>query len=69
MKISGLQPVTVSDFPGRLAAIIFTQGCNFRCPFCHNSSLLAMDAESLIGLDSIFTFLQKRKKLLEFAAF
>jgi pyruvate formate lyase activating enzyme len=65
MKISGLQPVTVSDFPGRLAAIIFTQGCNFRCPFCHNSSLLAMDAEALIGLDSIFTFLQKRKKLLD----
>lgn len=65
MKISGLQPVTASDFPGRLAAIIFTQGCNFRCPFCHNGSLLAMDSESLIGLDAIFTFLHKRKKLLD----
>ena len=65
MKISGLQPVTASDFPGRLAAIIFTQGCNFRCPFCHNGSLLAMDSESLVWLDSIFTFLHKRKKLLD----
>ncbi|MBW2467492.1 MAG: anaerobic ribonucleoside-triphosphate reductase activating protein [Deltaproteobacteria bacterium] len=65
MKISGLQPVTASDFPGRLAAIVFTQGCNFRCPFCHNGSLLAMDSESLIDLDAIFTFLHKRKKLLD----
>ena len=65
MKISGLQPVTASDFPGRLAAIIFTQGCNFRCPFCHNGSLLAMDTESLIDLDAIFTFLKKRRKLLD----
>ena len=65
MKISGLQRVTASDFPGRLAAIIFTQGCNFHCPFCHNSSLLPMDADSLIGEDTVFGFLQKRKRLLD----
>ena len=65
MKISGLQPVTASDFPGRLAAIVFTQGCNFRCPFCHNGSLLAMDSENLIDLDAIFTFLHRRRKLLD----
>jgi pyruvate formate lyase activating enzyme len=64
MKISGLQPVTVSDFPGRLAAIVFTQGCNFHCPFCHNGSLLPMDADALIGEDTVFAFLQKRQKLL-----
>jgi pyruvate formate lyase activating enzyme len=64
MKISGLQRVTASDFPGRLAAIVFTQGCNFHCPFCHNSSLLPMDADSLIGEDTVFGFLQKRKSLL-----
>jgi len=65
MKIGGLQPVTASDFPGRMAAIIFTQGCNFHCPFCHNGSLLPMDADSLIGEDTVLGFFQKRRKLLD----
>jgi pyruvate formate lyase activating enzyme len=65
MKIGGLQPVTASDFPGRMAAIVFTQGCNFHCPFCHNSSLLPMDAPDLLGEDAVLTFLQKRRKLLD----
>lgn len=47
-----------------MAAIIFTQGCNFRCPFCHNAGLLPMDSESLIAVDSVFAFLQRRKSLL-----
>jgi len=64
MKIGGLQPVTASDFPGRLAAIVFTQGCNFQCPFCHNGRLLPMDADSLIEEDTVLGFLQKRRKLL-----
>jgi pyruvate formate lyase activating enzyme len=64
MKISGLQPVTASDFPGCLAAIIFTQGCNFHCPFCHNARLLPMDAYALIDENFVFGFLQKRQKLL-----
>jgi len=46
MRIGGLTPFTLSDFPGRTAAIIFTQGCNFRCPFCHNASLLPLSASS-----------------------
>ena len=37
--IGGFQPFSLSDFPGRAAAILFTQGCNWRCPFCHNRSL------------------------------
>jgi len=65
MKISALQPVTASDFPGRVAAIVFTQGCNFHCPFCHNGSLLPMDADCLINEDIVFGFLQKRRKLLD----
>ena len=65
MKIGGLQPVTASDFPGRMAAIVFTQGCNFHCPFCHNSSLLPMDAADLLGKDAVLGFLQKRRKLLD----
>jgi pyruvate formate lyase activating enzyme len=65
MKIGGLQPVTASDFPGRMAAIVFTQGCNFHCPFCHNASLLPMDAEAMLGEDTVLGFLQKRRKLLD----
>ncbi len=40
MKIGGFQPFTLTDFPGKVAAIVFTQGCNFRCPFCHNVELV-----------------------------
>ena len=65
MKIGGLQPVTASDFPGRMAAIVFTQGCNFHCPFCHNSSLLPMGADARIAEDCVWSFLQKRQKLLD----
>jgi len=65
MKIGGLQPVTASDFPGRLAAIIFTQGCNFQCPFCHNGNLLPMDADSLLEENMVLSFLHSRRKLLD----
>lgn len=64
MKIAAMQPVTASDFPGCMAAIVFTQGCNFRCPFCHNPSLLNMDGETTLEIDDILTFLQKRRGLL-----
>ena len=40
MKIGGFLPFTLADFPGHTAAIVFAQGCNFRCPFCHNGELL-----------------------------
>lgn len=44
MKIGGFQKFTLSDFPGRVAAIVFAQGCNFRCPYCHNAALIPADA-------------------------
>jgi len=65
MKIGGLQKVTASDFPGRMAAIVFTQGCNFHCPFCHNSSLLPMNGDCLINEEEILDFLHKRRNLLD----
>lgn len=65
MKICGLQKTTLLDFPGRVAATIFTGGCNFRCPFCHNSGLLGTDAEEYDSADAILEFLNKRKKILE----
>jgi pyruvate-formate lyase-activating enzyme len=40
MKIGGFQKFSLLDYPGQLAAIVFTQGCNFRCPYCHNPELV-----------------------------
>lgn len=40
MKIGGFLPLSLCDYPGRVAAVVFTRGCNFRCPFCHNGHLL-----------------------------
>ena len=66
MLIGAIDKFTLIDFPGRTAAIIFTQGCNFRCPFCHNPELVLPEKfESPIPMKEIFTFLEKRKKLLD----
>lgn len=56
MKISGLQKLTLLDYPGHLAALIFLEGCNFRCPFCQNSSLVlpsGSDASHAPGVRNI----------------
>ncbi len=67
MKIGGLQKFTLSDFPGKCAAIVFTQGCNFRCPFCHNGRLIALDAPPELSIEEkdIFYFLNSRKKQID----
>ena len=44
MRIAGLQKLTLLDFPGKTAATVFTPGCNFRCPFCHNADLVTGEA-------------------------
>lgn len=63
MYICGYQKTTLLDYPGHVAATIFTGGCNFRCPFCHNSDLLFNPATT-VSEEEIFTFLQKRKNIL-----
>ena len=65
MKIGGLQKTTLLDFPGHVAATIFTDGCNFRCPFCHNASLVLGDAVENYTEDDIFDFLRKRRGTIE----
>lgn len=65
MKICGLQKTTLLDFPGRVAATIFTGGCNFRCPFCHNSELLDFGAPEYDSEEAVFAFLNKRKGILK----
>ena len=65
MKICGLQKTTLLDFPGRVAATVFLGGCNFRCPFCHNTDLLGGDAPELMSVDQLLTFLKRRSGILE----
>ena len=65
MKISGLQKMTLLDFPGKVACTVFLGGCNFRCPFCHNSALLAADTQALMDAQELLAFLKKRTGLLD----
>ena len=63
--ISGLQKMTLLDYPGKVACTVFLQGCNFRCPFCHNSDLLGKDGPEEIPVETLLTFLKKRVGLLD----
>lgn len=66
MKIHGFQKMTLLDFPGKVACTVFTGGCNLRCPFCHNASLVTeIDGESQIKTSYILDFLAGRKGLLD----
>jgi len=68
MLIGGLQPVTLLDYPHKIAAIIFTAGCNMRCPFCYNYQLVLPElirADKLYDESQIINFLKNRKKYLE----
>lgn len=63
--IAGLQKMTLLDFPGKVACTVFLQGCNFRCPFCHNSDLLPYEGEEFMTKEALLKFLQGRKGLLD----
>lgn len=66
MKISGLQKLTLLDYPGHIACTIFTNGCNYRCPFCQNASLVLRPMEQPeITEDELFSFLKKRVGILQ----
>ena len=65
MKIHGLQKMTLLDFPGHVACTVFLGGCDFRCPFCHNFELVDGTAEPLMDEGEFFSFLEKRRGLLD----
>ncbi len=65
MKISGLQKLTLLDYPGKMACTVFTYGCNFRCGFCHNALLVTEENSDSISEDEFFSFLRKRQGILE----
>ena len=68
LRIGGLTPLTTIDFPGHLAAVVFCQGCAWRCPYCHNPHLLPIDHD---GKDwpMLQAFLEPRRGLLDGVVF
>ena len=66
MNIKGLQKTTLLDFPEKLACTVFTGGCNFRCPFCHNASLVLRAGEvEGISEEEFFSYISKRSGMLD----
>ncbi len=65
MNIAGLQKMTLLDYPGRVACTVFLQGCNFRCPFCHNGEILDGSQPAGITRQELLAFLQKRQGILD----
>jgi len=66
MKIGGLQKFSLLDYPGKISAVIFTQGCNFRCAYCHNPELVDPERfQACIPEEEVFAYLKKRRGLLE----
>lgn len=65
MKIAGYEKLSVQDYPNHISCIIFTQGCNLKCPFCQNSTLIPFNSENLIEEDEVLAYLNLRKKMLD----
>ena len=65
LPLAGLHKLSCVDYPGELAAVLFTQGCNFHCPYCHNHELVPAKATSpLLAHEEVFAFLRKRVAVL-----
>ena len=66
MKIGGLQKLSLIDYPEKISAVIFTQGCNFRCPYCHNPQLVDVKLyQPCLEEKDIFRFLENRRGRLD----
>lgn len=65
IKFYGMDPLSLVDFDGMLTCTIFTAGCNFRCPFCHNKDLVCFTNLKEIPLEEIINYLKERKNMLD----
>ncbi|MDI3546549.1 MAG: pyruvate formate lyase activating enzyme [Halanaerobiales bacterium] len=67
MKIAGFQKTSLIEYPGKIVSVIFTQGCNLKCPYCHNSELISLESKkgTYFPVDNLLSFLQKRKGLID----
>ncbi len=69
LRLAGLTPLTTIDFPGRLAAVLYCQGCAWRCSYCHNPELLDVRAPPLHAWPQVMEFLESRRGLLDGVVF
>ena len=65
MIVAGLQKLSLVDYPGHLSAVVFLQGCNFRCGYCQNPALVKLEKAFEVSEEDIFSFLELRKEKLE----
>ena len=69
IKIGGVERFSLVDFPNHVAAVLFLQGCPWRCPFCYNTHLQAADTDERIDEQAFFEFLEKRRGKLDAVVF
>lgn len=69
LRIGGFTPFTLTDYPGHLAAVVFCQGCPWRCSYCHNPHLLPGDGPQSHAWTDILAFLETRRGLLDAVVF
>jgi len=65
MKFSGIQKTSLIDFPDRIATVLFTPGCNLRCPFCHNWRIVLDPKPPFLNEETVIQILEKRKKHID----
>jgi pyruvate formate lyase activating enzyme len=68
MEFGGLKKVSLVDFPDKIAAVLFTSGCNLRCPFCHNWRLVLEPQNSVLSEEKVFQILESRRKYVDAVA-
>ena len=69
LRVGGLVPFTTTDYPGKLAAVVFAQGCPWRCGYCHNPHLLAPRGGAELAWDGVLDWLDRRQGLLDAVVF
>ena len=69
LRIGGITPLTTIDFPGRLAAVLYGQGCPWRCGYCHNPELLDATTPAAVPWPEVLAFLKSRQGLLDGVVF
>ena len=69
LRVGGFTPLSTTDWPGMLAAVVFCQGCPWRCRYCHNPNLIPVQGENEVSWESVLGLLQRRRGLLDGVVF
>src|SRR3990170_3326449 len=65
MKFSGLQKISLIDYPNRVCSVLFTPGCNLRCPFCHNWRIVVDPKPPFLNEETVLKILEERRKYVD----